>query len=92
MCECVWRGAVRSATRLSCCLSVCITVQRSFFLMGSTASDSPEIQSIVPTDDAVCYIIAYKKKKRPHLDLVLFCNNDKNITTIVFFSGSGMNQ
>lgn len=59
---CVWRGAVSSATRLSCCLSVCITVQRSFLLMGSTASDSLEIQSIVPTDDAVCCIIAYKKK------------------------------
>lgn len=27
-----------SATRLSRCLRVCITVQRSFFLMGATAS------------------------------------------------------
>lgn len=51
--------AVRSETRLSCCLSVCITVHRSFFLMGSTSSDSPEIQSIALINYyVVCSIIA----------------------------------
>lgn len=73
-------GAFRSVTRLSRCLSVCITVQRSFFLMGSTAR--PEIHSRILTNNAACSIIALKKDCKY---LVQFCNNEKkNITTIVF--------